>query len=116
MKANLKIFLSFLVFGLFVSNSAIAQSNSEATLSSDTGITLSLADPLGETYDIDISERGWTMAEAQFAVTYFEEKSELIDIELDYPGQKFAITLDLDAPVAVNWNVEKWNQHLYQVK
>ena len=114
MKTNLKVFISFLIFGLFVSSSVFAQSNPGATLSSDTGVTLSLSDDLSDTYDIDISQRNWTLDEAQFAVTYFEEKSELIDIELDYPNQKFILKLDLDAQAT--WTVEKWNEHLYQVK
>ena len=116
MKSKFKFFLFALVLGLFVTNSAIGQSNPSATVSSDNGITLSQTNPLGETYDIDISDKGWTLEEAQSAVIYFEEKSNLIDLELDYANQKFILTLDLDAPEASTWNIQKWNEPLVSVR
>ena len=116
MKSQLKIFLLTLVLGVLASSPALAQSNPEATVSSDQGVTLSVGDPLVETYDIDISEKGWSQNEAEAAVTYFEAKSHLIDLELDYPNQKLILTLDLDAPEVANWNVHTWNEHLVNVR
>ena len=116
MKSQFKFYLLTLVLGVFISSSALAQSNPEATVSSDNGVTLSVEDPLTEAYDIDISQKGWSLDEAQAAIIYFENKSELIDLELDYPNQKLVLTLDLDAPEVTNWNVLTWNEHLVNVR
>jgi len=116
MKSKFKFFLFSFAIGLFISSSAIGQSNPGATISSDNGITLSQSNPLGASYDINISDKEWTLAEAQSAVIYFEEKSDLINLELDYPNQKFILTLDLAALEASTWNLQKWNEHLVNVR
>jgi hypothetical protein len=116
MKSKLKFILFTLVFGLLLSSSVIAQSNPGATVSSDNGITLSMVDPLSENYDIDISDRGWTLEESQEAVVYLESKSKFISLELDYSNQKLILTLELNAPEASSWDVGQWNEHLVQVR
>ena len=124
MKSNLKFILFSLVIGLFMSSSsAIAQSNPDLLLlSSDTGITLMAEGPngesydLAETYDIDFSNRVWSIIDAQNAEKYFEEKSHLIDLELDYNNKKFILKLDLNAPGTANWDVYQWNHHLANVR
>ena len=121
MKSQFKIFLLTLVCGVFLSSLAVAQSNPVATISSDYGIRLVLEDAngmatgLNETYDIDFSNRGWSLADAQNAETYYETKSHLIDLELDYPNKKFVLTLELDAPEAANWDVNQWTDHLRSI-
>ena len=122
MKSQFKIIFLTLVLGVFASNSILAQSIPEAKLSSDYGITLSGEDPLGEstavveTYVIDFSNRAWSFYDAQNAENYFESKSHLIDLQLDYNNKKFILVLDLDAPETVNWDVNQWNHHLVNVR
>jgi hypothetical protein len=127
MKSKLKFILFTLILGVFTSSSVFAQSNTAATISSDNGITLSLPSSangitlsqtnlLEENYDIDISDKGWTQVEAQSAIIYFMSKSNLINLELDYPNQKFILTLDLDAPQASNWGFGQWSEHLVTVR
>ena len=65
---------------------------------------------------MDISTKGWTMNEAVVAANYLAEKSDLINVEVDFPSQKMILTLDLDAPKASSWGVANWNIHLIQVR
>ena len=127
MNSKLKFILFTLIFGVLASSSVFAQSNPAATFSSDNGITLSLpssangialsqTNPLVEKYDIDISNKGWTQAQAQSAIIYFMTKSNLIDLVLDYPHQKIILTLDVDTPQASGWGFEQWSQHLTTVR
>ncbi len=116
MKKTLKFFLCLMVFGLCLSSSLQAQNYPDATSTSDTGITLSVDEPLSEKYEIDYSTLGWNTQTAQQAANYLGEKSDLITVEVDAPNSRLILTLDLDAPKAKHWNIHKWNGHLANVR
>lgn len=116
MKKTLQFFLCLMVFGLLASTSLQAQNYPDATSTSDAGISLSVDSPLSEKYEIDYSNSGWTLQTAQQAAVYLDEKSDLISIEVDHQNLRLIITLDLDAPKAIYWNLHKWNDHLSEVR
>lgn len=116
MNSNFKHLMLTLVLGLFVTTFVAAQSNPPANFSSDSGIMLSTDHPLSNTYDIDISNQGWTLEDARKVIVYFTEQSNLIDLKLDYPGKKMILTLMPDAPEAKGWDMEKWSEHLARIR
>ena len=116
MKKNLRIFLSLMVFGLFVVSSSLAQNYPSATASSDEGVVLTSDSPLVETYEIDFSTFNWTPAIADEAALYLDKKSNLISVEVDYPNTRLVLTLNINTPQTSSWNLQAWNNHLATVR
>ena len=116
MKKNLRIFLSLMVFGLFVVSSSLAQNYPLATASSDEGVVLTSDSPLVETYEIDFSTFNWTQTIADEAALYLDKKSNLISVEVDYPNTRLVLTLNINTPQTSSWNLQAWNNHLATVR
>lgn len=116
MKKNLKIFCSLIAFAFLAVSTTFAQDYPDATMSSDSGITLPSDSPIVEKYEIDFSTFNWTEENAVQGATYLDEKSDLVTVKADFENSRLVVTLDLQSPIVQNWTMVQWRTHLKNVR
>ncbi len=119
MKTNLRILLSFLIFGWIGINSIDAQSTAaipSAHSTTDGVITFDANAPLSGFYSFDFSAFNYSEEEAKNVAKNLEETTTALSTQLDYSNQKIIIMIDQTDPAVTDWDVKAWNDHLIEVQ
>lgn len=114
MKMNFKFIISFLIFGLFLINTGFSQSSPKFKFSSSEdgtleSIIIDTKSPLSDQYLMDFSGKGWTEEDAKRIVDFYNKKSDLFSMDIDYSNKKIILNLNTTSITTTEWRPDNWN-------